>query len=131
MNNPTAKPGMVTIVIRWIARVWSMASVGLVLLIAVGELVYPHAPPPTTFRDLAGLFLFPFSTCVGMILAWRREGLGGGITVGSLLAFYALLGVIDGRFPRGPWFVLIAAPGGLFLLCWLLSQGVRKPVSPG
>jgi hypothetical protein len=89
---------------RWIARVWSIASVGLVLLIVVGELVTPHAPP-ATFRDLVGLFLFPFGVCVGMIVAWRWEGLGGGITIGSLVAFYAALRVMDGRFPRGPWFV--------------------------
>jgi hypothetical protein len=43
--------------IRWVARVWSIASVGLVLLIVVGELVYPHAPLPT-FRDLVGMFFF-------------------------------------------------------------------------
>ena len=121
MNNPTIKPGIVTLVIRWIARVWSIASVGLVLLIAVGELVYPHAAAPATFRDLVLLFFFPFGTCVGMILAWRWEGLGGGITVGSLLAFYAALRVIDGRFPRGPYFALIAAPGLLFLLSWAIT----------
>ena len=125
MNNPTVEPGIVTLVIRWIARVWSMASVGLVLLIVVGELIYPHAPPPT-FRDLVGMFFFPFGVCVGMIVAWRWEGLGGGITVGSLLAFYVALRVINGRFPRGPWFALIAAPGILFLICWLLSRGTRK-----
>lgn len=93
---------------------------------AVGELVYPHAPPPATFRDLVGLFLFPFGTCVGMILAWRWEGLGGGITVGSLLAFYVALRVMDGRFPRGPWFALIAAPGILSLLSWAIPLARTK-----
>jgi len=72
------------------------------------------------------MFFFPFGVCVGMIVAWRWEGLGEGITVGSLLAFYVALRVINGRFPRGPWFALIAAPGILFLICWLLSRGTRK-----
>ena len=120
MKGPIAKRGIV--IIRWIARVWSIASIGFTLLILIGELVYPHAAPPATFRDWVGLLFFPFGVCLGMIVAWRREGLGGGITVGSLLAFYAALRVMDGRFPRGPYFVLLAAPGILFLVCWLLSR---------
>jgi len=79
------------------------------------------SPAQLTFRDWVGLFFFPFGVCLGMIVASRREGLGGGITVGSLLAFYAALRIMDGRFPRGPWFALVAAPGILFLVCWLLS----------
>lgn len=105
-------------VIRWIARVWSVASIGFILLILAGELFSPHAPPPTALRDLLGLFFFPFGTCVGMVLAWRWEGLGGAITVGSLLAFYATLYIADGQFPRGLFFLLVAAPGLLFLLSW-------------
>jgi len=66
--------------IRWIARAWSVASVGFVLLMFVG----------------------------------------------SLLAFYAALRIMGGRFPGGPYFALVAAPGILFLVCWLLSRGVRK-----
>jgi hypothetical protein len=103
---------------RWIARLWSSASIGF-------------NPAQFAFRDLVGLLFFPCGVCLGMIVAWRREGLGGGITVGSLLAFYAALGVMDGRFPRGPWFALIAAPGILFLTCWLLSRGgIVEPPNP-
>jgi len=125
MNDLRVRPLTAILAIRWIARIWSIASVGFVLLIVVGELVYPHAPPPSAFRDLVGLFFFPFGTCVGMILAWRWEGVGGGITVGSILAFYAALRVMDGRFPRGPYFALVAAPGVLFLLSWA-TAGARK-----
>ena len=127
MKGPIAKHGIVTI--RWIARVWSIASIGFALLILIGELIYPQAPPPATLRDWVGLFFFPFGVCMGMIAAWRREGVGGGITVGSLLAFYAALRVMDGRFPRGPYFALLAAPGVLFLVCWLLSARTSAELS--
>jgi len=114
-------------VIRWIARVWSVASVGFVLLMSVGSgLAEGFNPAQFAFRDCVGLFFFPFGVCLGMIVAWRWEGLGGGITVGSLLAFYAALRIMDGRFPGGPYFALVAAPGILFLVCSLLSRGVRK-----
>ena len=109
------------------ARVWSVASVGFVLLMFVGSgLAEGFNPAQFASRDLIGLFFFPFGVCLGMIVAWRREGLGGGITVGSLLAFYATLRIMGGRFPGGPYFALVAAPGILFLVCWLLSRGVCK-----
>jgi len=115
-----------TLVIRWMARAWSIVSIGFVLLMVMGEVVHPHAPAPTGFRDLLGLFFFPFGVCLGMVMAWRWEGLGGGIAVGSLLAFYAALRIMGGRFPRGPYFVLIAAPGFLFLLSWGITLVRRR-----
>jgi hypothetical protein len=110
--------------IRWIARLWSIASVGFVLLMLIGSgLEEGFNLAQFTPRDLLGLFFFPFGVCLGLIVAWRWEGPGGGIAVGSLLAFYAALRIMDGRFPRGPYFALVAAPGVLFLVCWLLSRG--------
>jgi hypothetical protein len=123
MENPAARSSVV--IVRWIARMWSLASVGFVLLMLIGSgLAEGFNPAQFRLRDWIGLFFFPFGVCLGMIVAWRREGLGGVVTVGSLLAFYAALWVIDGRPPRGPWFALVAAPGILFLLCWLLSARV-------
>jgi len=115
------------LIVRWIARGWSLFSLGFVALFVVGELLFPTAALPTTARDLIGLSLFPSAVSLGMILAWRREGLGGGITVGSLLAFYALLRFTDGKFPRGPYFALVAAPGALFLLSWAISRWRTNP----
>jgi hypothetical protein len=122
MNDLTAKPNMATLTIRWMARTWSIASVGFILLMFIGSgLAEGFNPAQFTLRDWVGLFFFPFGVCLGMIVAWRWEGLGGGITVGSLPAFYATMRVTSGQFPRGPWFALVAAPGALFLVCWLLS----------
>jgi hypothetical protein len=117
-------------VLRWMAKVWSIASIGFLLLMFIGSgLEEGFNPAQFAFRDLVGLFFFPFGVGLGMIVAWRWEGLGGAITVGSLLAFCAALRVLDGRFPRGPWFALVAAPGVLFLVCWWLSRHLRAAVS--
>jgi hypothetical protein len=95
----------------------------------VGEAIHPTAAPPSTPRDLIGPSLFPFAACLGMVLAWRWEGVGGAITLGSLVAFYAFLYIMDGRIPRGPFFTLVAAPGALFLAAWFVSHrhGEARP----
>jgi hypothetical protein len=122
LNDPIVKSSIVTLIIRWVARTWVIASVGLVLLMFIGSgKVEGFNPAQFTSRDWVGLFFFPFGVGLGMIVAWRREGLGGSITVGSLAAFYAALRIMGGRFPGGPYFALVAAPGILFLVCGLLS----------
>ena len=124
MSGSAAGKSRLESVLRWIARVWSVACVGFVLLILVGEMVSPHAAPPSSLRELVGLLLFPFGVCLGLILAWRWEVVGGVIALGSLAVFYMTMFLSDGRFPRGPFFVLVAGPGLLFLVAWAI--GIRR-----
>jgi hypothetical protein len=112
-------------IIRWVARAWSIVSLVFVGSMLAGEVLHPTAVLATTPRDLIGLALFPFGTCVGMLLAWRWEGLGGAITLGSLVCFYVFMFVMDGRFPGGPFFVLVATPGALFAASWASSRSLR------
>jgi hypothetical protein len=100
-------------VVRWIARVWSIFSIALLLGFIVGEGVNP-----TTRGQLLGLLFFPFGISVGMIIGWWREGIGGIMTVGSLLVFYAIHLATAGALPRGWAWIAFAAPGFLFLLYW-------------
>ena len=127
MNSSTANVNTAALVIRWIARAWSVLSIGFVLLILVGELVSPHAALPSSLRDIVGMLFFPFGVCVGLILAWKREGLGGTIALGSLAAFYITLYIADSRLPRGPYFALVAAPGALFLVTHFISLTTKPP----
>jgi hypothetical protein len=121
MNLSTVQQNPMTLTIRWLARLWSVASLGLLLLFFIGEGFNPTLITPA---EWVGLFFFPFGIAVGMIVAWRREGLGGAITVGSLLAFYAWQ-LASGDLPRGPYFALFAAPGFLFLLSASLARRKR------
>jgi len=98
--------------IRWIARVWSIATILLVVGFLVGE---PFDP---TGSQWLGLLLFPLGVCAGMVVAWWRERLGGCITIASLGAFYGLHHLTAGTFPAGWAYFAFAAPGFLFLLSW-------------
>jgi hypothetical protein len=117
MKGESDARGSLTLLVRWIARVWAVATVGVVVLLTLGEGLYPTRP-----AEWIGLLLYPGGICLGMILAWWREGLGGGITVGSLVAFYILHAATAGRLPRGAWWLVLAVPGFLFLWCWKRSQ---------
>ena len=122
MGKKTRKSDLASSIIRWLARVWSIVSLGFMLLM-IGGHVFSNTttPPPTAARDLLALVFFPTGVCAGLGMAWWREGLGGGVTVSSLLAFYIIMWTFDGRFPRGPYFALVAGPGALFLLLWVLA----------
>jgi len=106
--------------LRWTARVWSVASVALVLGFIVGE-----GFNPSGLNEWLGVLLFPVGISIGMILAWWKEGLGGSITVGSLLAFYVVHLSTAGTFPKGWAWLAFAAPGFLFLLSSHLSRRPR------
>jgi hypothetical protein len=106
-------------VVRWTARILAVASVGLILAFLVGEGFDASRIQP---GEWLGLVFFPVGICVGMILAWWREGLGGAITVGSLAAFYLIHLATAGAFPSGWAFLLFAVPGFLFLVSWQQSR---------
>lgn len=106
----------------WLARGWSVLSIGLVLAFLVGEGFHPAQ---VRAREWLGLAFFPLGICVGMIVAWRRELVGGLITVGSLAVFYAIHFATAGVFPRGWAFLVFAAPGFLFVAAGLLVRRVR------
>jgi hypothetical protein len=122
-NSPTTNTRVSLCALRWSARVLSILAVGVVLLFAFGEgLNLSHFTP----RELVLFLFFPFGVCLGMVLAWRWEGLGGGITVASFAAFYLVHRFMSSSFPRGFAFVALAAPGFLFLLCWLWARSTTK-----
>jgi hypothetical protein len=103
-------------VIELLARVGSIASIALLLMLFAGEGLNPSEVAP---REWVGLFFFPFGIVVGMVIAWWKEGLGAAITLGSLLAFYLVYGYLMRYHIAGWAFIVFASPGLLFLLHWL------------
>ncbi|MGA2358226.1 MAG: hypothetical protein ABSF66_04445 [Terriglobales bacterium] len=108
-------------VARWIARVGSILSMLAVFVFAVGEIAGGTGPRPT-LQEWAGLALWPVGVCVGLVVAWYREELGGILALGCLIAFYVWNLLRSGHLPQGPFFFLIAAPALPFLIAGFLSH---------
>ncbi len=108
-----------TVAIRWTARIWTIVTIAVVVLLSLGEGIHPAGPAET-----AGLLLYPIGICFGMVFAWWKEGVGGTVTVVSLMAFYVLHTATAGRLPPGLGWLALAFPGFLFLWCW---SRVRHP----
>lgn len=123
MNASWEKVTVLLRALRWSARIMSILSVGVVLLFAFGEGMNLSQ---FTRHELLLFVFFPLGVCLGMILAWRWEGLGGGVTVASLAAFYLVQRLSSPGFPGGFAFVALAAPGFLFLLSWFLTRARTK-----
>ena len=117
MHERVARRTTAVSVLRWTARAWSAGSVLMVLAFMIGERSYP-----SNASEWLGFLFFPLGICVGMIVAWWREGLGGIVTVASLGLFYLVRLFVSGALPPGWGWLVFAAPGFLFLLAWLLSR---------
>lgn len=111
--------------IVWTARIWSLLSLGFVLLFLFGDVLNGHGTRLTR-SEWIGLAFFPAGVCLGLVIAWFRTRLGGAIATVCLIAFYLWSFLERGRFPGGPYFVLVAVPGFLFLLSSFMSWPQQK-----
>ena len=104
--------------IELLARVGSIASVTLLLMIFLGE---GSSPSKITTNEWIGLVFFPIGLVIGLVIAWWKEGIGSVVSIGSLLGFYLVWGYLMRNHIGGWWFLVFASPGFLFLLHWLLN----------
>jgi hypothetical protein len=107
--------------IRWTARIWSIASILLILGFIIGE-----GLNPANREEWIGFLLFPVGISAGMILAWRKERLGGSVTAVSLLVFYLFHRMTAGSFPRGWGWLVFALPGFLFLIASISHRSGKE-----
>jgi len=102
------------------------------LFFAVNELL-PSDGPPLTLQEWLALMLFPIGVCAGLLLVWRREVLGGILSLAFLGSFYfwELLRPYhppeNTRLILEAFFLLVAAPSLLALVGGLLRD--RNAVS--
>jgi hypothetical protein len=114
--------------LRWTARVLSAASIGILLLFMFGEAVDVSA---ITWKEMAGIMLFPLGLIAGLILGWQEEWKGGALAVFCIVAFFFVYGyVLDGRIEKIWWFLAFAFPGVLFILYGILAPPAKQKLGP-
>ncbi len=106
----------------WVARIASIISIGIILLFFIGE---GFIPAQLTLNEWLGFIFFPLGIVVGMVVAWWREGVGGFITLGSLILFYLVHFLTAGTFPKGFAWIAFTSPGILFLASWLIQSKMQ------
>ena len=111
-------------VLGWIARILSLISAGMLLAFLFGG----NERPPN-LNEIAGLIFFPGGILLGMALGWRHEIFGGVVTVSSLMGFYIWHYAAGGNLPSGPYFLIFALPGILFLVAGCLRRIQTKPIT--
>ena len=116
-RNPRHAAAKAALILKWTARVWSIASILFIAPFFFGE----ESGTPTLTESIA-LAMFPGGVVMGMLIAWWRAGLGGAVSVLSLIAFYVYMFALQGHLPGGPYFILLAVPGFLFLASRALSR---------
>ncbi len=123
-KNVVIQKNMTVIIIRWIARIWSYLVVTFIVLF-VGAHLFGSGIGTMKTSDAIAFAFFPIGLTLGLIVAWWKEGLGGVIATGSIIAFHLTMLFAHGE----PDFVLLiellAVPGPLFIICWLLSRKKR------
>ena len=115
--------GLPLTVIELLARIGSIASITLLILLFMGEAFRPSEISP---NEWVGLAFFPTGVVIGMVIAWWKEGVGSVLTVASLIGFYMVYGYLLRNHIGGWWFVVFASPGFLFLLHWFLNSAEKR-----
>ncbi|HLA97998.1 MAG TPA: hypothetical protein VJL34_06060 [Anaerolineales bacterium] len=111
--------------VRWVARLLSLLVLGFALLIFLEP--EPNAVEPLPLKDWIELGFYGLAL-LGLLLAWRWEGLGGAIAIlgvlGNNVAFLILRGYWMGGLLIPAFFVSL--PGILFLVYWAMTRNMAE-----
>ena len=110
--------------IRWTARILGTALAAFVLFLVVGHafseegLPNPFTQPLGVAFELLGLF----AAWLGVIIAWKWEGVGGLLAISGMMIFH----IVERSLLLAWTFELFDLVGVLFLVCWCASRMHRK-----
>jgi len=112
-------------IIRLIARIWGSLLFIFVLIMVGGELIEHLTGEPRfffdSFSDLVGVLFFPVF-CIGVLIAFKWEGIGGLIIIGAVI----ITQIADGKLTLDLLSGLFTISGLLFILYSYLSQGKKE-----
>ena len=111
-----------TTILLWLARIYSIAGIAILLLFFLGEGLFAEDPSPLSFTAAEGFLfaLFPVGVGIGLLIGTWMPRFGGWLATLALIGFYLFFFVDRGELPGGPWFVIFAGGGpALVAADWL------------
>jgi hypothetical protein len=103
--------------LRWAARLLAAIIVSLVVVVLIGE--------GFDLLKLKGLepveMAFFWIACIGMVVAWRWQVIGGALSLGGMILFFIVEFTIRGGLTKAPFLYLMLLPGILFLVDSFIS----------
>ena len=110
-----------SIIIQWSARIMT-AAILVFIFFMVGSQVVGANEAGIGFqstKEIAMFICFPIATCLGLVIAFKHEGIGGLIATLSLLG----IGIMDANLIATPSFFIVFGVSGLLnILYWLLNR---------
>ncbi|MDP8202816.1 MAG: hypothetical protein P9M11_11850 [Candidatus Tenebribacter burtonii] len=113
------------IILRWTARIWSYIVVTFIVLF-VGASLFESGVGSMSSGEAIAFAFFPIGLTIGLIIAWWKEGLGGIIATGSIIAFHLIMLIVNSKPDFVLFIELLAIPGPLFIIYWLLSRKKKQ-----
>ena len=104
---------------RWLARLFSILLIFLVISLAIGD-GYP-GPGDISFTDLL-LFAVLLLMLAGFIVAWWFEGIGSIMIIGGFILFLIINSLDTESLSLGIFFGLFPLTGLLFSVCCWRSK---------
>ncbi len=108
-------------IMHWAARVCGIAVAGFVIVFFIGEGNISQMMRVSAL-EIAMLACIPLLLVVGIIVAWKKELIGGIIIMASVLAFIVLQVISSGYFSGLMIFASMMIPGLLFIISDYLSK---------
>ena len=125
MNSVASVSNRSVIVIRWLARIIGTLSVAVFLFLFVAECVVKGRIDIESNRIL--MTIFAFLAFIGLIIAWKWEGIGSAMALGALIAFNILAPASVGRAALFVVTGLYGLPALLFVFCWWQTRKQPNP----
>lgn len=105
--------------ILWMARIWGSLIIVFIMVFLIAHILEkePSGEGISGTKELITFIFFPILTVIGLVLAYKREGLGGLVASLALITAMSLNSIIDLKFV-----FLIFPPGVLYLVYWYLNR---------
>ncbi|MBT3560002.1 MAG: hypothetical protein HN773_02900 [Flavobacteriaceae bacterium] len=102
----------------WITRISSGISIGVIAFFFIAHLTGNEFTQVLSMKEGILFLFFPIGVCLGQIIAWDREFIGGIITMISIGVF----NLLDGSPYNFSMIDALALPGILFIFSALYNK---------